>query len=90
MSIEKGWIGANTEKQARELLSKKFPDGEILNIYEKIAGMFSYEVKLTGKKPVIKQEEPSPDDEVEEENDLKELDLKTEEVGAENAGADDE
>lgn len=49
VAIETGWIGANTKEQAEEILQTKFPGGRIIRVYEKILGMFAYEIDMPDK-----------------------------------------
>ena len=50
VAIETGWIGANTKEQAEEILQTKFPGGRIIRVYEKISGMFAYEIDMPDKR----------------------------------------
>ena len=44
MNVHKGWIGAVSREQAETLVLEMYPEARIDRLYEKIKGMWSYEV----------------------------------------------
>ena len=49
MNVHKGWVGAFSKEQAETQILEMYPGAQIDRLYEKIKGMWSYEVALVSK-----------------------------------------
>jgi len=51
VATKSGWIGASSKEDARNRIMERFPEGQIIRLYEKILGMFAYEVEVPDTAP---------------------------------------
>jgi len=69
MIVKEGWIGANSEEEAKEKINERYPGCSISKVYQKLSGMWAYEVtekEQEDSAAVPFQDDDPPEDEPEE------------------------
>jgi hypothetical protein len=67
VNVKEGWIGANSEQEARDRVQDRFPGCTIRKVYQKLSGMWAYIVEEQEDVAEVPfQDEPPEDDEPEE------------------------